>query len=421
MKKLFFILFSLTSTQILVAQEEAAIREYISRYKEIAIAEMQRTGIPASIKLAQGIHETSAGTSVLVQKSNNHFGLKCKTEWTGMSVKHTDDAPNECFRKYTNSADSYKDQSDYLKNSPRYASLFDLEPTDYKGWATGLKKAGYATNPKYAPVLIKLIEDYNLQDYTLIALGKLKEPAADFAKLEVTPPVEEKKTAPTEINNIITAQEEKKAEELAVKPVYPTGEFKINDTRVVYVTGGVSFLSIAEQYNVPLARIFEFNDMAVREAAEKDQLIFLQRKRKTGNNEFHVVKPGETLHDIAQEEAVRIESLLEYNFLSPGKIPAVGEKLFLRNKATAQPRLALKENLSINLPATDKMSLSENSMVIKTTSVSSSKKVEHKVAPKETIYSIAHRYNVKIDDIVSWNNLQGYDLKTGQQLLIYKL
>jgi len=420
MKKLFFILFSLTSTQILVAQEEAVIREYISKYKEVAIAEMQRTGIPASIKLAQGIHETSAGTSVLVQKSNNHFGLKCKTEWTGMSVKHTDDAPNECFRKYTSSADSYKDQSDYLKKSPRYASLFNLEPTDYKGWATGLKKAGYATNPKYAPVLIKLIEDYNLQDYTLIALGKIKEPAADFAKLE------EKKIVPTEIKNNIPAQQEKKVEEVVIvkgqaKPVYPSGEFKINDTRVVYVPIGASFLSIAEQYNVPLSRVFEFNDMLQREAAEKDQLIFLQRKRKTGNNEFHIVRPGETLHDIAQEEALRIESLLEYNFLSPGKMPAVGEKLFLRNKATAQPRLALKENLSINLPVTDKVNLGENSPVTKARSVSPSKKVEHKVAPKETIYSIAHRYNVKIDDIVSWNNLQGYDLKTGQQLFIYKL
>src|SRR6187402_3490176 len=106
MKKLFFILFSLTSTQILVAQEEAVIREYINKYKEVAIAEMQRTGIPASIKLAQGIHETSAGTSDLVKRSNNHFGLKCKAEWTGMTVKHTDDAPNECFRKYENPSDS---------------------------------------------------------------------------------------------------------------------------------------------------------------------------------------------------------------------------------------------------------------------------------------------------------------------------
>ena len=153
-KKLLLSFISVFTAAILVAQDGVTIREYISKYKDIAIAEMQRTGIPASIKLAQGIHETSAGTSVLVQKSNNHFGLKCKTEWTGMTVKHTDDAPNECFRKYSNPADSYKDQSDYLRNSPRYASLFELDPTDYKSWAAGLKSAGYATNPKYAPVLI---------------------------------------------------------------------------------------------------------------------------------------------------------------------------------------------------------------------------------------------------------------------------
>lgn len=410
MKKLFFIIVSLTSTEILVAQEETAIREYISRYKEIAIAEMQRSGVPASIKLAQGIHETFAGQSVLVLKSNNHFGIKCKTEWRGESVKHTDDAPNECFRKYAEAADSYRDHSNFLKGSERYAFLFRLEPTDYSGWAYGLKKAGYATNSKYAPIIIKLIEDYQLQDYTLIALGKLKESAAGIAKSEmIPPPVEEKKN-----EEFVVIKE-------PVRPVYPTGEFKINDTRVVYVSKSVSFLSIAEQHNVPLSRIFEFNDMKEKEAAEKDQLIFLQRKRKTGNNEFHIVKPGETLHDIAQEEALRIESLLEYNFLSPGKIPAVGEKLFLRNKATAQPRLALKENLSINLPATDKVRLSESSLVIKSPSFSSSKKVEHKVAPKETIYSIAHRYNVRIDDIMSWNNLPGYDLKAGQQLFIYKL
>ena len=123
-------------------QQDPVVIEYINQYKKLAISEMQRTGIPASIKLAQGIHETSAGQSELVKKSNNHFGLKCKSEWTGMKVKHTDDAPNECFRKYDNPDDSYKDQSNYLKNTPRYASLFELDPTDYKGWAYGLKKAG---------------------------------------------------------------------------------------------------------------------------------------------------------------------------------------------------------------------------------------------------------------------------------------
>src|SRR6476660_9666277 len=155
-------------------QSADAILAYISRYKELAIAEMKRTGVPAAITLAQGIHETEAGTSVLVKKSNNHFGIKCKDEWRGQSVSHDDDARGECFRKYTATEDSYRDHSDFLKNRPNYASLFTLDPTDYQGWAYGLKKAGYATNPKYAQILIKLIQDYNLEDYTLIAMGKMK-------------------------------------------------------------------------------------------------------------------------------------------------------------------------------------------------------------------------------------------------------
>src|SRR4030095_3772712 len=183
--KILFLLFALSALKSSFAQQDPVVVEYINNYKELAIAEMQRTGIPASIKLAQGIHETSAGTSDLVRRSNNHFGLKCKTEWTGLSVKHTDDAPNECFRKYESSKDSYKDQSDYLKKSPRYATLFELDPTDYKAWAFGLKKAGYATNPKYSQVLIKLIEDYDLQDYTMIALGKLKPGQETLAQNEI--------------------------------------------------------------------------------------------------------------------------------------------------------------------------------------------------------------------------------------------
>src|SRR5687768_3887186 len=141
---------------ISLAQDKASILEYIQSHKDVAISEMQRTGVPAAIKLAQGIHETDAGTSVLVKKSNNHFGIKCKTNWDGMTVKHTDDAPNECFRKYNSSFDSYKDHSDFLKNSSRYASLFNLDPTDYESWAWGLRKAGYATNTRYPQIIIKL-------------------------------------------------------------------------------------------------------------------------------------------------------------------------------------------------------------------------------------------------------------------------
>jgi len=328
------------------AQQDPVVVDYINKYKDLAIAEMQRTGIPASIKLAQGIHETSAGTSDLVKKSNNHFGLKCKAEWTGMTVKHTDDAPNECFRKYESPLDSYKDQSNYLKGTPRYASLFELDPTDYKAWAFGLKKAGYATNPQYSQVLIKLIEDYDLQDYTMIALGKLKSGQETLAKYKTsettTIAVEEKPVVmPPEPEVVVYSKKEAKKETVVEKkPEYPEGEFKINETKVIYAKKGTSYLSIAEKYAIPLARIFEFNDMKVQEIVDKDQLIYIMRKRKVGLNEQHVVKPGETLADIAQTEALRIESLLEYNFLQLNMQPAVGSVLYLRTKGPGMPALA---------------------------------------------------------------------------------
>lgn len=310
------------------SQNAERIREYINQYKNLAISEMQRTGVPASITLAQGIHETTAGTSSLVQKSNNHFGIKCKSNWTGESVSHDDDTKGECFRKYQTAEESYRDHSDFLKSSSRYASLFSLDPSDYSGWAYGLKKAGYATNPKYPQVLIKLIEDYNLQDYTLVALGK--------ETIEETNNIAEVKRI--ENDDVVITETE---------PAYPEGPFIINETKVVYVKRGTSFLAIAQQYAIPLSRIFEFNEINETESSGKSQLIFLQRKRKTGANEFHIVKPGEDLHDIAQSEAIRLENLKEYNWLRSDDKPAPGEKLYLQKKANKSPRLALRENYSL--------------------------------------------------------------------------
>ena len=342
--KILFLLFASLAFKNSFAQPDPVVVEYIKKYKDLAIAEMQRTGIPASIKLAQGIHETSAGTSDLVKRSNNHFGLKCKAEWTGMTVKHTDDAPNECFRKYDSPLDSYKDQSNYLKGTPRYASLFEIAPTDYKAWAFGLKKAGYATNPKYSQVLIKLIEDYDLQDYTMIALGKLKPGQETLAKNEnknsdIIIPVEKPVVMPPEPEIVVYSKKETK-KPVETKTDFPDGEFKINETKVIYAKKGTSYLSIAEKYSIPLARIFEFNEMKVREVVDKDQLIYIMRKRKVGLNEQHTVTPGETLADIAQTEALRIESLLEYNFLQSNMQPAVGSVLYLRAKGPGMPALA---------------------------------------------------------------------------------
>ena len=143
---------------------------YIERYKDIAIEEMRKTGIPASIKLAQGMHESNYGQSRLATKGNNHFGIKCKRHWTGEKLYKTDDAPNECFRAYPSAYDSYMDHSALLTNGQRYSFLFKLDPTDYKSWAKGLKKAGYATNPKYAPIIISLVEKHRLYKYDQIVV-----------------------------------------------------------------------------------------------------------------------------------------------------------------------------------------------------------------------------------------------------------
>jgi len=318
-------------------QGNETVLQYIETYKAIAVAEEQRSGVPASITLAQGIHETMAGTSELVLSSNNHFGIKCKAGWTGESVSHDDDRKGECFRKYDDPKDSYRDHSDFLKTGQRYAFLFEMDPLDYEKWAYGLKKAGYATNPKYPQILIKLIEDYHLQDFTLIAMGKMEAGQEMVAKIKAA----SKEPEATYAKAVVTKETVAVVEE-PVQPDYPSGEFRINDTRVVFVKKNTPLLSIAQEYHVPLARIFEFNEMQETEELQKDQLVYLQRKRKTGANEYHIVKPGETLAYIASVECIRMEALLELNYLSVAARPAVGEQLYLHKKAPAMPKLDMR-------------------------------------------------------------------------------
>jgi len=171
MKIFFSILLFFFSVTLSVAQQDSAVQAYISRYAPLAIDEQIRTGIPAAIKLAQAIHESGAGKGDLALRSNNHFGIKCKSNWTGATAFHDDDEKGECFRAYDSVAVSFRDHSDFLKGSSRYANLFNLEPTDYKGWSDGLRKAGYATNPKYPILLVKLIEEYDLNRFTVEGLA----------------------------------------------------------------------------------------------------------------------------------------------------------------------------------------------------------------------------------------------------------
>src|SRR5258708_176103 len=308
-------------------QYSADVISYINTYKALSMAEMQRSGIPASIILAQGIHETEAGNSELVKKSNNHFGIKCKDEWKGATVYHDDDSRGECFRSYPTAADSYRDHSEFLRGSTRYAFLFKLDPTDYEGWAYGLRKAGYATNIRYSQILIKLIKDYNLEQYTLIAMGKLS--LSDEVVLG---------GGGAAVGSVAGRGGHKQDTNVNEQPEisYPSGEFLINKTRVVYAKAGVSLLSVADQYELPLSRLLEFNDMKEEDVLDKDQLLFLQRKRKTGVTEFHIVREGESLYDIGQAEGVRYQDLLEMNQLGSGAQPAVGGKVYLQTSASAR-------------------------------------------------------------------------------------
>jgi LysM repeat protein len=314
----------------LQAQNSADIISYINTYKALSMAEMQRSGIPASIILAQGIHETEAGNSELVRKANNHFGIKCKDDWKGDVVYHDDDSRGECFRSYASAEDSYRDHSEFLRGSSRYAFLFKLDPTDYEGWAYGLRKAGYATNIRYSQILIKLINDYNLEQYTLIAMGKMN-PSGEVVL-----------TAPGAVSGTFLPLPGKRPDTTvnAHSDIsYPPGEFLINKARVIYVKAGVSLLSVANQYELPLSRLLEFNDMKEEDILNKDQLLFLQRKRRTGAVEFHIVREGESLYDICQAEGIRYQDLLEMNQLSSGTQPAVGEKIYLQSSAPARPMI----------------------------------------------------------------------------------
>lgn len=327
--------------------EKQRIDAYVSQYKDFAIDEMLRTGIPAAVTLAQGILETAGGQSDLAALANNHFGIKCKSEWTGETMSHDDDAKNECFRKYACAADSYKDHSDFLKTRPCYAFLFKLDPTDYEGWAKGLKKAGYATNPAYAQKLIRLIVENSLQDYTLLALNsgsKHEEIFANENKTAIEPDQSEVSASvfADEATAVKPALAMKVSEEKTRKTVYPVNEvFSINDTKVIYVAAGTSLLALANNYNIALKKLLEFNELDETDILNLAQLIFLEKKSKKGTKDIHIVVANETIRDIAQEEGIQLATIMEYNGLQKGMEPASGEKVYLKYPAPSSPRLAV--------------------------------------------------------------------------------
>jgi len=319
------------------AQGEKA-QNYINAYKDIAIAEMLRGGVPASITLAQGMLESGYGESELCRKSNNHFGIKCKENWTGEKVYHDDDERGECFRAYPSAAESYKDHSNFLKTREWYAFLFKLDPTDYEGWAKGLKKAGYATEKDYPKRLMDIINHYNLQQYTLLALKKPNNDENNTAEANVavaTPAVdtvrkEEEKEEPVDTTSETVINPIAKDTVAKKQNKYAEGILTINHTKATYAREGMSLLSLANQFGITLSKLIEFNDMQEMDVLDMDRLIFVEKKMKKGAIDFHLVEEGETPYDICQSEGIQLESLLLYNKLRKESKLAKGQKIYLR-------------------------------------------------------------------------------------------
>ena len=378
------------------AQNNSTTIAYIAQYKTIAMKEMKRTGVPASITLAQAILESNSGESNLAKNHNNHFGIKCKSDWTGAKTYQDDDAKQECFRAYDAAELSFKDHSNFLKNRPNYVDLFLLDPVDDTAWAYGLKKAGYATASDYPKKLLKIIDDYELAQYNFPELAnEIEEEEAPVNKVLADTPVIKvvvdtpvKKTpsdtpvnkvfvdtpvskviVDTPVNKVIVETpvktlnkplgiaQKNSNDSLAPLPVvaldtikkeviiavqatkketvkidtakattmtepilpkqptynYPEVKFRINQVPVILGKENMSFIEIALKYNLPLYKLFEYNEIEASNLLKRDQLIFLAPKKKTGATSFHTVKYNTSLHEISQLEGVQLSALKLYN------------------------------------------------------------------------------------------------------------
>lgn len=298
-----------------------AQQKYIETYSDIAVQEMLRTGVPASITLAQGLLESGAGLSTLAVNGNNHFGIKCHKTWTGRSMKVDDDRPGECFRVYDNVEDSFRDHSDFLRYSDRYKFLFDLERTDYKGWATGLKKAGYATDPKYASKLIKYIEDYNLSPFDILTTQE--EAVLPESPLKIEQPV-----AAPEVRNGVTVQASEEFHFQLSRLLY-----SLNDVPFVYSMEGETYASIAKQYHLFKWEILRYNDLKKDQPLLPGSMVYLQAKKKKapkGLDMYIVSEDGENFHDICQRFAVKEQAILKLNGWVPPVELEEGDEIKLR-------------------------------------------------------------------------------------------
>ena len=292
------------------AEKVISKQEYIEMYKDDAIREMHLSGVPASITLAQGMLESNFGNSALAKYANNHFGIKCHKDWDGPTFHKDDDLADECFRKYYTAYESFRDHSEFLRGRRWYDPLFELKVTDYKGWARGLKKAGYATNPRYADILIKLIEENELYEYDkakkMPALAEKSQPKGSKRKKQQRKPVA---TSKVKITNVVE-----------------------NDIRYTIAGKGDTVEKLSKKYQMRPWQFYKYNEIEKGTEFSQGDVVYLQPKRKKARKEYHVVKDGETMWEISQRYGIRLQALYDKNNMEPGDQPRAGQQLFLRQQ-----------------------------------------------------------------------------------------
>lgn len=297
--------------------------EYINTYKDLAVSEMKRTGIPASITLAQGMIESDFGQSRLAREGNNHFGIKCHSDWTGATIRHNDDRRNECFRKYTKAEGSFYDHSDFLKSESRYRFLFDIDPTEYKVWARGLKKAGYATNPDYANMLIRKIEENNLwyfdRGYNSTSLPpQTTVPVKESLPVQVIENTTEKPVLVINGNTSVQAR---------VPRIMDN-----NRIHYIIVKDGDTKEKLENEFQLLKWELARYNELANDFELVPGEILYLQPKRERAEpgKDYYSTVDGDTMYLISQRFGIKVKSLYEMNRMEPGFQPEAGKKLWLR-------------------------------------------------------------------------------------------
>ena len=421
------LLLSLICSSVIAVAQPSDRYAYIDQFRTIAIEEMQRTGIPASIKLGQGILESGGGSSELARKANNHFGIKCGAGWNGGTFYREDDDYHNgkliksCFRSFSSAEECYRAHSDFLTDpnkAYRYGFLFDLDPLDYKAWAKGLHKAGYATSKTYSEKLINVIEQYQLYELDRHSEG------------------------------IIASRPEKKPHHHTNTPVAvsPTSGnlMLVNDVKVVQAKSGETPDDIADRTRVKTWRLLKYNEHLdnPEQALEEGERIYLQPKRSTyrEKKKWHEVKEGQTLYDISQLYGLKLDKIYKRNRMEPGTEPATGEQIRLRGKRKSPPELLLQSSTESDVqphseaesfmldvpdpepaPSQEAHPLTPSDQVQQNapeSNVSDTDPEYHEVSPGDTLYSISRRYQTTVPQIQQLNNLTDTLISPGQRIRV---